>query len=179
MNFTFKNSSFGKHEQLCGWSHSTTPSYDSPLPSKRVATKKQRSSKTATQNNNSNNNNSRATKSSTKPNGSRWQLHQNIAANQIDFEYTFQHCTDTSQYISSYRKSKLAKIHDAFSDEIQEMLNQRQSEICADLAAPVDHNTRRVCAGGSSVYIPTPVEPEEYPMSYRVDSQQKQKDRYN
>ena len=159
--------SFGKNEQLCGWSLNTTPSSHAEPPQPKRAAKKQRGLRTTD-------------KPSTKH--GKWQ-NPNVGMcnnkSQIDFEYTFQHHTDTSQYMSVYRRTKLAKIYDMFSDDIEEMLNQRQPEICADLApaAPVGNNSRRITGGGSSIYISSPVEQEEYPMTYRVENRRRNKDR--
>lgn len=178
--FCFNYFSFGKNEQLCGWIPDIRPSTHVEQSQHKRPVKKQRGSRTSHNNNNNNNRNS-----STKL--AKWQ--QNQQQSQIEFEYTFQHHTDTSQYISAYRTTKLAKIHDTFASDIQEMLNQRQLEICAELAPatatttttaapPIGDNSRKVIVGGGvGVYIQSPVEEEEYPMTYRIENKRRTKER--
>lgn len=88
--------------------------------------------------------------------------------------------------MSAYRTTKLAKVHDVFASDIQEMLNQRQLEICAELAPPTapppqpsvgDKSRRAIAGGGVGVYIQSPVEQEEYPMTYRIDNKRRTKER--
>jgi len=163
--------SFGKNEQLSGWVPDLRPSTQVEQSQHKRPVKKQRGLRTTS-------------KSSTTKLG-KWQ--QNQQQSQIEFQYTFQHHTDTSQYISAYRTTKLAKVHDVFASDIQEMLNQRQLEICAELAPPTAPpsqppvggcKSRRVIAGGGvGVYIQSPVEQEEYPMTYRIDNKRRTKER--
>jgi len=151
----------GKYEELCGWNTSPDNKREQHQQStinKRNLTKKtssRSSSKTAA-----------SSFSNTKPKYRSTKWLQQHGVSQIEFEFSFQHHTDTSEYISTYRRSKMAKIHDLYSDEIRELLNQRQAEVC--ISEPVTVNNTRTIPG-SHVYIKTPVEPDEYPIRYRIE----------
>ena len=79
-----------------------------------------------------------------------------------EFECPFQHHTDTSKYMDNYRRTKINKIHEAFSDDIRELLSQDQPEA-------YHHETVPGSTRSMNVYIPSPVGKEEYPLTYRLE----------